>query len=47
MIAAASYGIAYRAKPKARSAADGWIDRGDLTSILSLLGVPRDQWVFD
>ncbi len=47
MIEAASFGIAYRAKPKARAAADGWIDRGDLTAILSLLGVPRDQWVAD
>jgi hypothetical protein len=33
MIAAATHGIAYYAKPKARQAADGWIDRGDLTSI--------------
>jgi phosphoserine phosphatase len=45
MIEAATWGIAYRAKPKARSAADGWIDRGDLTAILSLLGIPRDEWV--
>ncbi len=47
MIEAANYGIAYRAKPKARAAADGWIDRGDLTSILSLLGIRREDWVFD
>ncbi|MCX7282556.1 MAG: phosphoserine phosphatase SerB [Novosphingobium sp.] len=47
MIEAASFGIAYRAKPKARAAADGWIDRGDLTAILSLLGVPREDWVMD
>ncbi|MFN6935493.1 MAG: phosphoserine phosphatase SerB [Tsuneonella sp.] len=45
MIEAATWGMAYFAKPKARSAADGWIDRGDLTSILSLLGIPRDEWV--
>ncbi|MCT2558067.1 phosphoserine phosphatase SerB [Tsuneonella sp. YG55] len=45
MIEAATWGIAYRAKPKARAAADGWIDRGDLTAILSLLGIPRDEWV--
>ncbi len=45
MIEAATWGIAFRAKPKARSAADGWIDRGDLTAILSLLGIPRDEWV--
>ena len=47
MIEAATYGIAYRAKPKARAAADGWIDRGDLTAILSLLGIRREDWVFD
>ncbi|WP_120718244.1 phosphoserine phosphatase SerB [Tsuneonella amylolytica] len=45
MLQAATYGIAYRAKPKARDAADGWIDRGDLTAVLSLLGIPREQWV--
>ncbi len=47
MIEAASFGVAYRAKPKARSAADGWIDRGDLTAILDLLGVAREDWVLD
>lgn len=47
MIEAAHFGIAYRAKPKARAAADGWIDRGDLTSILSLLGIGREDWVLD
>jgi phosphoserine phosphatase len=45
MLRAASWGIAYHAKPKARAAADGWVDRGDLTAVLSLLGVPRDEWV--
>ncbi len=45
MLAAATYGLAFRAKPKARAAADGWIDRGDLTSVLHLLGIPRDEWV--
>ena len=45
MLQAATYGIAYRAKPKARSAANGWIDRGDLTAILELLGIPRDERV--
>ncbi|MCW1428260.1 phosphoserine phosphatase SerB [Novosphingobium sp. JCM 18896] len=45
MIEAATYGIAYCAKPKARAAADGWIDRGDLTAILELLGIPRNEWV--
>ncbi len=45
MIESATWGMAYRGKPKARAAADGWIDRGDLTSILSLFGIPRDEWV--
>ena len=45
MIEAATYGIAYRAKPKARAAANGWIDRGDLTSILHLLGIDEQEWV--
>lgn len=47
MLEAATYGIAYRAKPKARAAADGWIDRGDLTSILELLGIDRAEWVWE
>ena len=45
MIAAATYGIAYHAKPKARAAANGAVDRGDLTSVLVLLGVPESEWV--
>jgi phosphoserine phosphatase len=45
MLEAATWGIAYRAKPRARAAADGWIDRGDLTAVLDLLGVPREEWV--
>ncbi|MFC3099360.1 phosphoserine phosphatase SerB [Altererythrobacter lauratis] len=45
MIAEATYGVAYHAKPKARDAANGWIDRGDLTSVLKLLGVPEKDWV--
>ncbi len=45
MIEAATYGFAYRAKPKARAAAKGRVDRGDLTSVLSLLGVPKNEWV--
>ena len=44
MIEAATHGVAYRAKPKARAAADGWIDRGDLTAILELFGIARDHW---
>lgn len=45
MLQAATYGIAYRAKPKARAASNGWIDYGDLTSLLSLLEVPPSDWV--
>ena len=45
MLAAATYGVAFRAKPKARAAANGWIDRGDLTSILKLLEIPEHDWV--
>jgi phosphoserine phosphatase len=45
MLEAATLGIAYRAKPKARAAADGWIERGDLTAILSLYGISHDDWV--
>lgn len=45
MLEAATHGIAYRAKPKARAAADGWIERGDLTAILSLYGIARENWV--
>ena len=45
MLEAATHGIAYRAKPKARAAADGWIERGDLTSILLLYGIAREDWV--
>ncbi|WFL76943.1 phosphoserine phosphatase SerB [Altererythrobacter arenosus] len=45
MIEAADYGVAYRAKPKARLAANGWIDRGDLTALLKLLGIPESEWV--
>jgi phosphoserine phosphatase len=44
LIAAATYGFAYRAKPKARSAANGRVDCGDLTAVLSLLGIPRSDW---
>ena len=44
MIAAATYGFAYRAKPKARAAANGRVDSEDLTAVLTLLGVPRAEW---
>ena len=45
MLQAATFGIAYHAKPKARDAADGWIERGDLTAVLELLGIPKRDWV--
>jgi phosphoserine phosphatase len=45
MLEAATYGVAYRAKPKARAAANGWVDRGDLTAILKLLDIPESDWV--
>ena len=47
MIAAADYGVAYRAKPKARAAANGRIESEDLTSILQLLGIEKSAWVAD
>ena len=45
MIVAADYGIAYKAKPKTRAAANGWIDTDDLTALLLLLGIEREKWV--
>ncbi|OYX65094.1 MAG: phosphoserine phosphatase SerB [Sphingomonadales bacterium 32-64-17] len=45
MLEASSYGIAYRAKPKARAAANGWVEQGDLTALLELLEIPREEWV--
>jgi phosphoserine phosphatase len=45
MLKAATYGIAFRAKPKARAAGNGWVDRGDLTAILKLLEIPESDWV--
>lgn len=45
MLQAATYGIAFRGKPKARAAANGWIDRGDLTAILKLLEIHESEWV--
>lgn len=47
MLEAATYGFAYRAKPKAREMANGRVDQGDLTAILSLLGIPKQEWVQD
>jgi phosphoserine phosphatase len=45
MLEAACYGIAYHAKPKARAAAHGWIDEGDLTDVLRLLGIREAEWM--
>ena len=44
MLEASDYGIAYRAKPKARDAANGWVERGDLTVLLKLLEIPEKEW---
>lgn len=40
MLAAADYGIAFHAKPAAREVANGSINRGDLSAVLRLLGIP-------
>ncbi|MEP5939099.1 MAG: phosphoserine phosphatase SerB [Erythrobacter sp.] len=45
MLEAADYGLAYRAKPIARKAANGWVDFGDLTAILKLMDIPEEEWV--
>jgi phosphoserine phosphatase len=45
LLRAATWGLAYRGKPTARAAADGWIDRGDLTSVLKLFEIPESEWV--
>lgn len=44
MLQTADLGVAYHAKPAARAASGCWIDRGDLTSVLVLLGIPRAEW---
>ena len=44
MLQAAHYGVAYHAKPKARAAANGAVDHGDLTSVLCLLGIAQSEW---
>jgi phosphoserine phosphatase len=45
MLQTSTYGMAYYAKPKARLAANGWVDRGNLTAPLKLLGVAEREWV--
>jgi phosphoserine phosphatase len=44
MIEAATFGFAYRAKPKARAAANGRVNSEDLIAVLRLLGIPRSDW---
>nr|WP_240049097.1 phosphoserine phosphatase SerB [Parerythrobacter lutipelagi] len=44
MLEAADFGFAYHAKPKARAAANGVIEQGDLTAILKLLEIPSSEW---
>ncbi len=45
MMEAADYGIAYRAKPKARDAANGRIVSEELSVVLKLFGIPQEEWV--
>ena len=45
MIEAAHYGFAIRAKQAARTVANGRIDHGELSAILSLLGISRTDWI--
>ncbi len=45
MLRAATHGIAYHAKPKAKEAAHGYVSAGDLTSVLLLLGIAQQDWV--
>ncbi len=40
MIERSTFGFAYCAKPAAKIAAHGWIETGDCSSVLALLGVP-------
>lgn len=47
MIETAGLGVAYHAKQKAALAADVAIHTNDLTSLLYIQGIARDQWVFD
>lgn len=45
MLEAAGLGVAYHAKPAARAAADATIDHNDLTALLYVQGIPKQQWV--
>jgi phosphoserine phosphatase len=44
MIGAAGLGVAYRAKPAVAAAADSRLDHADLSAVLHLQGIPREQW---
>jgi phosphoserine phosphatase len=44
MLQAAGLGVAYRAKPAARAAADAAIEHNDLTALLYAQGIPRREW---
>jgi phosphoserine phosphatase len=45
MLQAADYGLAYRAKPRAREAAGGRIEQGEISAVLKLLDIPENEWV--
>jgi phosphoserine phosphatase len=45
MIETAGLGIAYHAKPSVEAAAPARIRHCDLTALLYILGIPRDEWV--
>lgn len=45
MLQAADYGIAYRAKPKPREAANGRIDSSDISAVLRLFDIPESEWL--
>lgn len=45
MLQAADYGIAYRARPRAKEAANGRVVSSSLTSILKLFAIPESEWV--
>ncbi|OBX18331.1 phosphoserine phosphatase SerB [Erythrobacter sp. QSSC1-22B] len=45
MLQAADYGIAYCAKPKARDAANGRLESGDISAVLKLFDIPENEWV--
>ena len=44
MVEAAGLGVAWRPKPALAAVADGTIRHGDLTTVLSALGIARDRW---